>query len=90
MKDPKVEAIKEILRWLLLLAVSGLLDMLPFFPTHLLPETVMIGSIAFPMRNFAVVYILPAIGRWADKYKHEQSKERGYAGTARPGGFIPF
>lgn len=89
MKQPPKEAFKEIMRWTVFVIVSGLLTVLPFFPTHLIPETVMVLNTSIPLQMIVVVYVIPAVLRFVDKYRHENMKAH-YETRGESMGILPF
>lgn len=89
MKQPQKEALKEVLRWLTFLVISGLVNVLPYAPTHLIPEVVKIAYFDLPMRLLVITYVIPALLRFADKWLHEYNKNK-YEAEARPMGILPY
>lgn len=89
MKKPKMEALKEVLRWLVFLILSGLVATLPFAPTHLVPESITLIGVDIPLRNVVTMYVIPAILRFGDKWLHERNKVR-YEQTGQSMGVLPF
>lgn len=89
MKTANKEAFKEVMRWFIFLLVSGFVSMIPFAPTHLIPEQVVLLGITLPLQNIVVLYVIPSVLRFLDKYKHENAKER-YETQGESLGIVPF
>lgn len=89
MKKAPKEALKEILRWLTFLVISGLINVAPYAPTHLIPEVVKIADFELPMRLFIVAYVIPAILRFADKWMHEYNKNK-FESEGKSMGILPY
>lgn len=77
MKNPKIEALKEVGRWVILFVVSWIITS-TINQVGNVPETAQINVWVFtymvPVRQLFVVSLTMA-GRYADKYLHETSKQ---------------
>lgn len=76
MKNPKIEALKEVGRWAILFVVSwfitATLDQIANVPEHYTFD-VWVFSYGIPVRQLFTVG-LTMFGRYADKFVHEKSK----------------
>lgn len=92
MSKPNIEAIKEVLRWLVFFVSSWFISE-TLKQVNLIPEyyqlKIYIFKYSIPIRSI-FVFFLTMIGRYADKYLHETKKEKGYMGEAKPMGILPF
>lgn len=98
MKNPNSEAVKEVMRWVALYALSFTIS---WFIAETLkqvaqvPETfnfkVWVFTYAIPVRQL-FTFGLTLAGRYADKYLHESHKQtKGYmAGQAKAMGLLPW
>lgn len=94
MNDSLVEGLKEIWRWFwsyilaqtFITAIGFLISALPFFPSHIIPETVMALGVSIPLRVFVTQLLIPAIVRGLDKFKFDLEKKRSY----EPKGLVGF
>ena len=71
-KKPKLEALKEVGRWLALYLASSLIIGIEA-QLDLLPEYLKVGSVLIDVRQ-VVVFGLTFAGRYLDKLKHEKGK----------------
>jgi len=98
MKNPNMEGLKEVLRWVVLFVGSMVLTWViteTLKQITAVPETlnvkVWVFTYAIPFREL-FTFALTFVGRYLDKYLHEASKQtKGYAiGSATPKGILPF
>lgn len=89
MKNPKIEALKEVGRWVALFVVSWIitatLDQIANVP-EFSEVKLWVFTYTIPVRQLFTVGLTMA-GRYADKYVHEQTKQNIEVKTR---GILPF
>ena len=97
MKNPKLEGLKEVLRWVILFAGSMVIS---WFITETLKQITAVPEV-FNLKIWVFTYALPVrelftfgltfLGRYADKYLHEVSKQNLYKSSDTGlKGILPF
>lgn len=75
MKNPYIEALKEVARWLIAFLVSAAIAQISSaLKLGQVPERFQLGDVAIPLRLIVEWYALPALIRAADKFKFEIDK----------------
>lgn len=92
MNSAKLEALKEIGRWVILFVISWIITQILAQAT-VIPEyyhlKVWLFVFTIPVRA-VVIFGLTMLGRYADKYKHEESKLTKAHSTGESMGILPF
>jgi len=89
MKNPKIEALKEVGRWVLLFVVSWVitatLDQITNVP-EMAQVDIWVFSYMIPVRQLFTIGLTMA-GRYADKFVYESTKQNF---TVQTKGILPF
>lgn len=98
MKNPNIEGLKEVARWVVLFLVSSIIS---WFITETLKQITAVPEV-FNLKVWVFTYAIPVrelftfgltfTGRYVDKYLHESSKQtkEHVVGSATPKGILPF
>ena len=98
MKNPKLEGLKEVLRWVILFAGSMVIS---WVITETLKQITAVPEV-FNLKVWVFTYAIPVrelftfgltfAGRYADKYLHEASKQNIYKASEGESlkGLLPF